>query len=163
VISGSPQPPVPFALAGYHLQHGTRRDRDRLVQFMALAYGEQGHDCQLDALTQTVQTHFVDDAPLWWVVPQQDLAAPVACLWLGNAIAPHQGNRHGCILLLYVAPEYRRRGIATALLQQAQSWAIARGDQQLSLQVFANNDAALALYQKLGYGTTALWMTQDLK
>ncbi len=160
--------PAPFDLNGYHLQVGSHRDRERLVRFMALSYGEQGHDCRREAITQTVYTHFVDDAPLWWVTPvpkstHTPPSEPIACLWLGNAIDPHQGDRYGCILLLYVAPEHRRRGIATALLRQAQHWARGRGDQRLGLQVFANNAAAQSLYRKLGYDTTALWMTQALR
>ncbi|MDA0865525.1 MAG: GNAT family N-acetyltransferase, partial [Cyanobacteria bacterium] len=126
-------------------------------------YDEQGYDCRLEALTQTVYTHFVDDVPLWWVALAAAPTTTVACLWLGNAINPHQGDRYGCILLLYVTPEHRRRGIATALLQQAQQWATGRGDERLGLQVFAHNAAAQALYRKLGYNTTALWMTQALR
>ncbi|MGD1906194.1 MAG: GNAT family N-acetyltransferase [Leptolyngbyaceae cyanobacterium] len=152
----------PFPLEGYRLRVGTRRDRAKLVQFMALAYDEQGHHCSPQALTETVNTHYANNAPLWWVVPQAE-STEIACLWLGNVLDPHQGDRYGCILLLYVAPAHRRRGIATALLRHAQDWAIARGDQQLGLQVFADNAAAQALYQKLGYVTTALWMTQPLQ
>jgi ribosomal protein S18 acetylase RimI-like enzyme len=158
----SPRQQHPFSLDGYGLQIGNHHDLGKLVQFMALAYGEQGDDCRSQALTQTVQTHYVADAPLWWVVPEATPTTPIACLWLGNAIDPHQGDRYGCILLLYVIPAHRRRGIATALLRQAQTWAIARGDLRLGLQVSVDNGAALALYQKLGYTTQALWMTQPL-
>jgi ribosomal protein S18 acetylase RimI-like enzyme len=63
---------------------------------------------------------------------------------------------------LYVSPEHRRRGIATALLAIAQSWAEARGDRQIGLQVFANNPAAIALYEKMGYQTHSLWLTKPL-
>ena len=83
-------------------------------------------------------------------------------MWLGNAIDQQQGDRHSYVLALYVAPDHRRRGIATALLQQAQGWATARGDRQMGLQVFAANPGAIALYRKLGYQTHALWLTKSL-
>lgn len=153
---------LPFPLAGYGLKVGNHHDLGQLVQFMALAYGEQGEDCCSQALTQTVNTHYVDAAPLWWVVAEATPTLPIACLWLGNAIDPQQGDRYGYILLLYVTPQHRRRGIASALLRQAEAWAIARGDQRLGLQVFAHNGTALALYRKLGYTTQALWMSRPL-
>jgi GNAT superfamily N-acetyltransferase len=65
-------------------------------------------------------------------------------------------------LLLYVLPTYRRQGIATALIQHAEHWAKQRGDRQMGLQVFQENQAALNLYTKLGYQTCSLWMTKPL-
>jgi ribosomal protein S18 acetylase RimI-like enzyme len=87
----------------------------------------------------------------------------VACLWLGNAIDQVQGDRHAHIFLLYVMPEYRRQGIGSALMRHAEDWARARGDRQLGLQVFYNNQAALSLYHKLGYQTQSLWMVKPLR
>jgi ribosomal protein S18 acetylase RimI-like enzyme len=81
---------------------------------------------------------------------------------LGNAIDQQRGDRHSYILALYVLPEHRRQGIATALLHKAQDWAQARGDRQIGLQVFADNPGAIALYRKLGYQTHSLWLTKSL-
>ena len=52
---------------------------------------------------------------------------------------------------LVVAPEARRRGVATALLQAAQDWSLARGNQRLILEVQSKNEAAIRLAQKIGY------------
>ncbi|MFH7027228.1 MAG: GNAT family N-acetyltransferase [Heteroscytonema crispum UTEX LB 1556] len=89
-------------------------------------------------------------------------SSPVACLWVGNAIDQVQGDRHAHIFLLYVVPEYRRRGIATALMQYVENWAVARGDRQIGLQVFQSNKPALNLYNQLGYQTQSLWMVKPL-
>nr|WP_199332181.1 GNAT family N-acetyltransferase [Fischerella sp. FACHB-380] len=87
---------------------------------------------------------------------------PIACLWIGNAIDQVTGDRHAHIFLLYVVPEHRRRGIATALMRYAEDWAKNRGDQQMGLQVFQSNQAALNLYSHLGYKTQSLWLKKLL-
>ncbi|MFN6472068.1 MAG: GNAT family N-acetyltransferase [Nostoc sp. SerVER01] len=89
-------------------------------------------------------------------------SSPIACLWVGNAIDQVQGNRHAHIFVLYVAPEHRRRGIGTALMEYVENWAIQRGDRQIGLQVFQSNKPALNLYDRLGYQTQSLWMVKFL-
>jgi ribosomal protein S18 acetylase RimI-like enzyme len=81
---------------------------------------------------------------------------------MGNAIDQINGSRYSHIFLLYVIPEYRRRGIAKILLQQAESWAKTRGDRQIGLQVFPQNQAAVNLYQNMGFQTQSLTMLKFL-
>lgn len=50
-----------------------------------------------------------------------------------------------------VRPEHRRRGVATALAAAAERAVAARGSARLRLSVSVDNDAALALYRRLGY------------
>lgn len=52
---------------------------------------------------------------------------------------------------LAVAPAAQRRGVATALMLGAESMARDRGARKLSLRMFADNDSARALYERLGY------------
>ncbi|MFZ4068612.1 MAG: GNAT family N-acetyltransferase [Caulobacterales bacterium] len=56
------------------------------------------------------------------------------------------------ILTLAVAAAARRTGIARALMQAAMGLAVAEGAQTMSLEVAADNAAALALYRDLGFG-----------
>jgi GNAT superfamily N-acetyltransferase len=51
-----------------------------------------------------------------------------------------------------VRPEYRRRGIASALTVAAEREARDRGFDRLRLGVSADNEAAQALYRGLGFG-----------
>jgi len=51
-----------------------------------------------------------------------------------------------------VRPEYRRRGVATALADAAERAAVAQGFSRLRLSVSVDNDAALVMYRHLGYG-----------
>jgi arginase family enzyme/ribosomal protein S18 acetylase RimI-like enzyme len=48
-------------------------------------------------------------------------------------------------------PEYRRRGVATAVLGAGARWAAEQGADRLYLQVEDDNDVALRLYEKLGF------------
>ena len=57
---------------------------------------------------------------------------------------------HGYIAYLYVAQEFRRRGIGGELVLAAGEWAKARGAKALDLSVLAANDAARKLYEKIG-------------
>jgi ribosomal protein S18 acetylase RimI-like enzyme len=81
---------------------------------------------------------------------------------VGNAVDQVRGDRHTHIFLLYVMPEHRRRGIGTALMSYVETWAIARGDRQIGLQVFQSNQSAINLYNQLGYQPQSLWMVKSL-
>jgi RimJ/RimL family protein N-acetyltransferase len=50
-----------------------------------------------------------------------------------------------------VAASHRRRGIGTALLAAAEAWARDARITKLELHVFPYNEAAVALYDRLGY------------
>ncbi len=119
-------------------------------------------------LSKTVEQYLSSETPLWWVnfTDTQTLTqetSPVACLWMGNAIDQITGQRHAHLFLLYVVPEHRRRGVGRALMEYAQTWARARGDKQIGLQVFSSNIPALNLYNQLGFQTQSLWMIKPLE
>jgi ribosomal protein S18 acetylase RimI-like enzyme len=119
-------------------------------------------------LSRTVEQYLSNDTPLWWVDYQgeqagQEPTSSVAVLWMGNAIDQITGQRHAHLFLLYVIPEHRRRGVGKALMEYAQTWARARGDKQIGLQVFESNVPALNLYEQLGFETQSLWMVKPLE
>lgn len=151
-----------FAVPGYALRRGSSLDRSLLVKFLSKTYEEIAGTQQFYHLAQTVDRHLSERTPLWWVDTVPPLPSPIACLWLGNAIDQQRGDHHSYILVLYVSPKHRRRGIATALLDTAQHWAKQRGDRQIGLQVFADNAGAIALYRQMGYQTHSLWLTKSL-
>jgi GNAT superfamily N-acetyltransferase len=55
-----------------------------------------------------------------------------------------------------VLEAHRRRGVASALTRAAEHAAAARGHTRLTLTVSVDNEAAQALYRKLGYRDTGL-------
>jgi RimJ/RimL family protein N-acetyltransferase len=52
---------------------------------------------------------------------------------------------------MLVDQEWRGRGVGSALIQAAIAWARDHGLHKLSLEVFAHNTAAIALYRKCGF------------
>lgn len=52
---------------------------------------------------------------------------------------------------MYVAPEYRGKGINAKIIQAAIKWSEKRGIQHLRLQVYSENSAAIKAYEKLGF------------
>jgi ribosomal protein S18 acetylase RimI-like enzyme len=151
---------VEFSVKDYRVKAGSMLDRAALNKFMAMTYQELFPGNSLDHLSTTVEQYFSRDTPLWWVVDETDRA--IACLWMGVAIDQSSGIRHAHIFLLYVRSAHRRRGIAAGLMQIAETWAKQRGDRQIGLQVFADNQPAVGLYQALGYEVAAYAMLKRL-
>jgi RimJ/RimL family protein N-acetyltransferase len=60
-------------------------------------------------------------------------------------------SRHVAEFGLMVAASARRRGIGSALMEEAMNWARDRGIVRLELTVFPHNAPAIALYRKLGF------------
>jgi ribosomal protein S18 acetylase RimI-like enzyme len=160
-------------LPGYQLTQGTPQDKRLLLSFLHQTYQELFPEQQdFNHLSQTVDQYFSLRSPLWWVEVQSAFIAPsvenlgepkaIAALWMGNAVDQVTGKRYAHIFMLYVLPYYRRQGIAKALLETAQQWAQQRGDQQLGLQVFPQNQAALTLYQQMGFQIQAFLLFKPL-
>jgi ribosomal protein S18 acetylase RimI-like enzyme len=78
------------------------------------------------------------------------LVADAAGLVVGQAgvdLAPYGVGYLGML----VDRQWRRRGVGTALVQAALDAARQRGCHKMSLQVWPHNEAARALYRKLGF------------
>jgi len=60
-------------------------------------------------------------------------------------------SSHVADIGLMVAASKRRRGVGSALMAAADSWANGAGIGKLELHVFPHNLPAIALYEKLGY------------
>ncbi|WP_281198386.1 GNAT family N-acetyltransferase [Staphylococcus schleiferi] len=64
---------------------------------------------------------------------------------------------------LYVTPAYRKQGYAEQFKQEIEQWAIKRGAHQLIGKVDKNNEAMIALNQKLGYQVEKYTMVKNLE
>ena len=150
-------------IAGYQIDRGSdkQRERDRLLNFMQQTYAELTPGSSFPHLETAIDQFFSAETPLWWIRCADELN-PIAVLWLGSAIDQGTGARQAHILLLYVMPDHRRKGIGAALVRYAETWAKSIGDRQIGLQVFEVNLPALALYRALGYETQSRWMVKSI-
>ncbi len=58
---------------------------------------------------------------------------------------------HVAVLTLAVAPDFRRQGLASRLLEASYHWAQEMGVSKISLNVRAGNQAAISLYEQQGF------------
>jgi RimJ/RimL family protein N-acetyltransferase len=70
---------------------------------------------------------------------------------LSIARDPHPASDHVADVGLMVDRDHRRLGAGTALMVEAERWARQVGVHKLELHVFPHNEAAIALYEGLGY------------
>lgn len=76
---------------------------------------------------------------------------------IGLARDPRRKCRHKAdVVAMYVMPEYARRGIARALLDEVVAFARGEGLTHLTLTVTQTNAAARALYATAGFETFGL-------
>ncbi|ABB57783.1 GNAT family N-acetyltransferase [Synechococcus elongatus] len=148
--------------AGYDWQLGHPCDRTQLLDYLQASVRESlGSASPLGHLSSTLDRFLSRETPIWWVVTARDRQI-VGGLWAGRSQEQRRGDRQTHVFLVYVEPSHRRRGLATALLMQAEEWARAQGDRGLSLQVYADNPGAIALYQRAGFSVESLNLSKPL-
>jgi hypothetical protein len=118
----------------------------------------RAHDDELEDLWSRV---FPDDPP--WnapavlierkleVQPELLLVGVSGDVFIGAVMAGFDGVR-GLIHHLAVAPEWRRRRVATRLVRAAESGLRRMGCPKVNLQVRTTNAEVVAFYRSLGYG-----------
>ncbi len=93
---------------------------------------------------------------LWRVAWHGDEIIGTASGVVGGTWTPGLGGERGEIRFVRVAPEWRRKGIATALILKCLTALRARGVREVILGVDgANEETAAALYRKLGFDVTS--------
>ena len=87
-----------------------------------------------------------------------ELTNPLSA-WLvamdGQALAGYVGSQsvmgESDMMNIAVNPQYRRQGVAQALVQELTALLKENGNQSLTLEVRVSNAPAIALYEKLGF------------
>jgi ribosomal protein S18 acetylase RimI-like enzyme len=68
-----------------------------------------------------------------------------------GTVDPSAGGTWLAVNAVEVDPEHRRRGLAGAITAALWEWGRAQGAVRTCLTVLADNEPALALYERLGY------------
>jgi putative acetyltransferase len=89
-----------------------------------------------------------------WTDDQASLVAVLGDRVIGHLnVAREEGpmTRHVASLGMAVDPDWRGRGVGSALMTEVIRWAREMGVEKLALSVYPHNEAALALYRKFGF------------
>jgi ribosomal protein S18 acetylase RimI-like enzyme len=70
---------------------------------------------------------------------------------IGAAFLDEEDDTRAQLVSMWVAPSYRRLGIASSLVKAIIDWARLHGVCTLRLLVTSNNDAAIKFYDRLGF------------
>jgi ribosomal protein S18 acetylase RimI-like enzyme len=116
--------------------------REESADIVALWTAAGAHPTLTDNAESVEQLLVRDDAAL--------LVAELDGHIVGTVIAGWNGW-HGSVYRIAVLPEHRRRGIATALLREAESNLRARGAARIDAVVVASDDHAVAFWTAAGY------------
>jgi len=97
------------------------------------------------------------------------LASPGACVLVAETrvevigmcsvqtlVSTAEGGEAGLVEDLIVAEAFRRRGIGTRLMEEAECWARERGIERLQLLAETGNERALDFYRRNGWAKTGL-------
>jgi putative acetyltransferase len=75
----------------------------------------------------------------------------------------HPVNHHVATLGMAIAPEWRGKGLGSALMSEALRWAERVGIEKVALSVYPGNAAAQALYRKFGFEEEGVLRRQSKK
>ena len=136
---------------------------------LAAVYSRRGHAASFEVCRVVELDGDVAGVIAWFPVAEGDerarrfvsLTAPRVPPWRWPAllrhlraaglVSPHPPARSLYVDALAVAPEFRRRGVARAMLACAEEAAAAAGLDGVALDTGLHNDAARSLYEAAGY------------
>jgi GNAT superfamily N-acetyltransferase len=84
-------------------------------------------------------------------------------MYLETGVDYFTGRPHAHVAILAVAASAEGRGVGRALLGVADDWARERGHPFVTLNVFAQNARARAIYERMGYGAETIRYVKPLE
>lgn len=146
------------SIAGHLRPFDLRRDLARVADLVEICFADtldpDGERYLQNMRAASRNASFLSWAAEWASAPLTGFVWEEDGRLVGNAsLIPYtiQGRRQFLIANVAVHPDYRRRGIARALTARAMEQAIKKGSPSAWLHVRENNDAAIRLYQSLGF------------
>jgi GNAT superfamily N-acetyltransferase len=133
----------------------------RLATFGLPSWRAEGHVVEAEgrALTRALE-HASPDRPV--VIAEDTDGSRVGFAYLERQTDYFTGREHTHIAVLAVADAAEGRGVGRALVAAAEDWARRHGDPFITLNVFAGNTRARAVYERLGYGAETLHYVKPL-
>lgn len=110
-------------------------------------YGQSG---DIEGAEAYLQERLAQGESVVYYVPDND-GTPLGFTQLYPAFSSLGMRREWILNDLFVVPEARRRGFATALLNSARDFAAETGAQGMMLETHPDNEAARGLYERHGW------------
>ena len=126
----------------YLLTRATLEDLPDMIQWEADIFGS-------DAWSPELVVAEVSHPDNYYLVAKEGPAEPV--VGYAGLRAPRQGGDSGDIQTIAVTPEHRGKGLGSLLMRALLDEAGARGVDTIFLEVRADNEVALGLYERLGF------------
>jgi ribosomal protein S18 acetylase RimI-like enzyme len=100
-----------------------------------------------------------------FVAEEDNRVVGFVCVWakVESKAVEEKQYEYAYVSDLVVLPGYRRRGLARALLQAAQDYAVSQGATMLRLFVIAKNTGAKTLYENFGFEERIIGMWKELQ
>lgn len=108
---------------------------------------EQVDEVELERSSVKNVREWLADPTFYYVVAEEAGKIIGYCVVSVGKVYKDSGSLHD----LYVADAYRKKGLAAAMLSDAQDWLRKQGVKQVDLAVHKDNTAALDLYHKMGW------------
>jgi len=74
-----------------------------------------------------------------------------------------QYEQYAYLGFMYVLPEHRGKGINRMIIDALATWAAGKNMTELRLEVYQNNTAAIAAYEKVGFQKLLIEMRKEIK
>ena len=87
----------------------------------------------------------------------------VGAAYVERAVDYFTEESYGHLSVLAVAAEAEGRGVGRALLAAVDRWAVEQGDRFVTLNVFATNARAAAVYERAGYRPDTVRYLKELR
>lgn len=131
----------------------TAADVPALVALMRDFYGEADFELPTAAAARTFEQLLARPA-LGGIWLMEADAAPAGFVVLTVAFSMEFGGLRGFVDDLFVAPAYRRRGLAGAALDTVREACVARGVRALLVETSSANEQAVRVYSRAGFTDT---------
>ncbi|MFG6146770.1 GNAT family N-acetyltransferase [Halobacillus sp. B23F22_1] len=144
-----------------NITHATLGEIEEIMPHLgeSLEEGSRGYyQIEQDQATKMVQDVLNDDGQIQ-VVREDDKV--VGWVLYGQQKDSFSGENIGFIYDLYVLPDYRERGFAKAMMENALTELKLQGMTSVRLVVYAGNEAK-QLYEKLGFAENRTVMNKSL-
>ncbi len=133
----------------------------RLAEFPVPPWrtGPQVIEAERATLTRALEAAS-PDAPL--LLAEDAAGQPLGFIYLETQADYFTARPHAHVSILAVAAAAEGRGVGRALLAAADDWARRRDHPFITLNVFAQNTRARAVYERLGYGPETIRYVKPL-